>query len=475
MKLESNPIINQNFDAIFRKNGILSGIKIPELSYSLPKITIENLSEYETLYLYPIPTLPLVNISIVIEGGFLQEPNELRGLYPILLELWQNGGTNQKTGEKVSEELANYGAEVSFSVKSDHILISFSCLKKNFQPAFEIFKELLLYPNFSEDKLKTIQFKFIDSLQRRNDKPEKIASRKIMELLFYPNLPVESISKDHVEKISRELILTNYKEILKQRRMHIAVDGDIEGIPIFDLFKEISKNFGPIQNPFMVKKIKRNPKGYEKLKHQILIVEKNVPQSVIVLGTLLPPYNSEEFYSLMLGNYILGGGSFVSKMMREIRVNRGLAYYSYSSVKFYSDVGHFLAISGTTSSQTKETLKIMFQMINDFSSLLSDQELQIAKDSITNSFIFEYNNPSRVLYMEILNRINDLPENFMEVFSEKIGKTSKQKAISSFKKYIFQKNLWILIVGPKEIQESLKEFHLPIKMIDPETSFDSLQ
>lgn len=475
MKIESSPILNKDFDIIYRKNGILQNIEIPELKFQIPEIQTYDISPYETLYVFADSTLPIINISIVIEGGILQEPNEKRGLYSVLLELWQSGGANQKTGEKISEELANYGAEVSFNLKYDHILISFSCLKNNFKPSFEIFKEILLKPEFSEEKLQTIKSKFIDSIQRRNDKPEKIAGRKLLEILQYPDIPVESISKDNLEKINRDLILKTYREILSKRRMYIAIDGDIEEIAYIDLFKEISKGFGEIKEPFVVRNQKKQYKGLEKFKNQILIIEKKVPQSIISLLTHLPPYQSEEIYPLMVGNYILGGGSFVSKMMREIRVNRGLAYYSYSSTKFYPEIGHFIAISGTNSNQVKETLKIKLELIENFSKYLSEQEIQIAKDAIVNSFIFEYNNPSRILYMKILNKINNLPENFMENFPKEIQKINKEKIINVFYKYILQKNLWILIVGPKELQNSLKDFQLPIKILDPETKFDTIQ
>lgn len=465
----------EDLNVIFRKNGILEGIQIPELNYQIPKIKIHNLSKYETLYIYEDSTLPIVNIFFFIEGGTFQEPNELRGIYPIFLELWQTGGANQKSGEKISEELANYGAEVSFSVNSNHILISFTCLKKNFIPAFEILKEILLYPEFSEEKLNTIKLKFIDTIERRNDRPEKIASRKILELLMYPNLPVESVSKEQIQKINRDLILKTYRNVLSARRLHISIDGDIQDLPYVELLNEITKQLGEIKNPFIVKEQPNKEKGLVKLKNHILLVEKNIPQSVIVLGTLLPPYKSEDTYPLLLGNYILGGGSFVSKFMREVRVNRGLAYYSYSSARFYSHLGHFLAVSGTNTDQTSETLNIKLDIIKNFSNLLTAQEIQIAKDAIVNSFIFEYNNPSRVLYMEVLNRINDLPEHFMQIFPKKIKTVDKKTIVDVFNQYIKINDLWIVVVGPPEIQESLKGFGLPIKKVDSETELDSIQ
>ncbi len=470
MAMES--VIANNLDVIFRKNSILSGIKIPDLEYQTPKIKIHSLSKYETLYVYEDSSLPIVNLLIFIEGGALQEPNDLRGLYSIFLELWQTGGANLKSGEKISEELANYGAEVSFSLNPNHILISLLCLKQNFLPSFEVLKEILLYPEFSEEKLNTIKLKFIDSIERRNDRPEKIASRKILELLEYPDLPLESVSKEQIQKINRELILKTYREVLSSRRLHISIDGDIQNLPYFERLSELTKQLGEIKKPYIVKEQKLKQKGLSKLKNHIVLVEKKIPQSVIVLGTLLPPYKSNEIYPLMLGNYILGGGSFVSKFMREVRVNRGLAYYSYSSTRFYTHWGYFLGVSGTNSDQAKETLKIKLDIIRNFSKLLTEQEIQIAKDAIINSFIFEYNNPSRVLYMEILNRINDLPENFMEVFPKKIQNVDKTNLLDTFKKYINSNDLWIVVVGPKTMEETFRDFGLPIKVVDPEAKLD---
>jgi zinc protease len=474
MNIQSEPILKENqLNHIYRKNSILNNLELPKLNFYFPKIQTFSISEYETLYIYDDKTLPLIHLNIIIEGGILQEKNDERGLYSLLMDLWENGGAKGKTGEEISEQLSELGVELSFKLNKEFIAIDMFCLKHNFFQAFQLLEDILLYPEFSEEKLKTYKLRYIDSLQRRNDKPDQIAGRKIKELMEYPDKINESINKEDLEKITRNQIIEAYKKILTHRRMHIALDGDINDIDYYNLFINLSKKLGTIESPFIVREQNINKKGLKELKNKILLINKNVPQSVIVMGTYLPAYNSYETFPLRIANYILGGGSFVSKMMREIRVNRGLAYYAYSSTNFNAHDGKFISVSGTNSYQVQETLKIMLELIEKFPEILSDDDIKIAKESLINSYIFEFTNPSKILYLFIIEKIYNPEKSYLDIYTEILQKTSKQEIIETYKKYINDKDLWIVVVGPENLQNSLTKIK-PTILIEPESNIENI-
>ncbi|GIX41008.1 MAG: peptidase M16 [Leptospiraceae bacterium] len=475
MKLESTPVINENqLKIIYRNNGILNNLKIPPLKFEFPKIETISISPYETLYLYKDNTLPLIHLNLIIEGGILQENNEERGLYSLLLDLWENGGAKGKSGEEISEMLAELGVELHFNLQQEFISIEMYCLKHNFKQAFQLLEDILLYPEFSENKLKTLKLRYIDSIQRRNDKPDQIAGRKLKEIMEYPNKITESINKEDIEKITRDKILKAYKSILKHRRLHIALDGDISEIDYHTIFLNLSQKLGSIEKPFIIKDQNIQPSGIKEIKNKIILVKKDVPQAVIVMGKFLPSYKSYETFPLRIANYILGGGSFVSKMMREIRVKRGLAYYAYSSTRFGSHYGKFITASGTNSKQAQETTKIMLDLISNFENLLTDDDIIIAKDALINSHIFEFSNPSKILYLYIIEKIYNPPESYIIKYPQIIQQISKQEILNIYNKYFKQNDLWIIIVGPESLKKSLEKLQMKVIIIEPETNVESI-
>ncbi|MCS7205315.1 MAG: insulinase family protein [Leptospiraceae bacterium] len=470
MKIQSeNFLSNENpLSLLKRKNSILEGLTFKELNFTIPKIKEKRISEHEFLYVYHDPTLPIVNLNILFEGGIESQPHDEPALLPILVEVWENGGANGKGPEEISEALAELGVEFQISLHQEIILVEMYVLKDNFQKAFSILKEILLKPEFSEERLHTTKLKFKDNLKRRNDKPEQIASRKIKELFEHPRKVFESISPEEIDKVQKRDLIHAYQKILKTRRMHVTIDGDLEGIPYEEMISSLSEEMGEIQNPFVLHKENKPKLGRQDLKNTILLIEKNVPQAVIVLGTKVPSYNDPKNFSLRSSNYILGGGSFVSKMMREIRVKRGLAYYAYSHIRFFHEEGRFTSSTGTNVNQAPESLKIMLDLIENFHLYVSDEDVEITKEALINSHVFEFSNPTRILRSIVLERIYQTPENYLVLFPSKIRSITKKEIIQDFQSYITANQLWIVVVGPRSLEKELKKFNRKVLIFDPD-------
>lgn len=475
MKIESAPIMNENqLKIINRKNGILYDLNIKPIEFRLPQIETVRLSDYETLYAYNDNTLPLIHLNLIIEGGKLQEKDEERGLYSLLVDLWKNGGANGKSGEEINEQLAELGVELKFNLQQEFISIEMYCLTSNFREAINLLEEILIYPEFSENKLQTFKLKYLDAIKRRNDKPETIAARKLKEIMEYPYQIEESINEDDINKITREKIIQTYKNVLKTRRLHISIDGNIKEIDYINIFSNLTKKLGKIEKPFLVNEQTINSLGKKELINKIVLVKKDIPQAVIVMGKYLPSYKSKDIFPLSVANYILGGGSFVSKMMREIRVNRGLAYYAYSATRFSAHNGKFISSSGTNYEQAQETLNIMLYLIKNFKDTILDDDITIAKDALINSHIFEFSNPAKILYLYTIEQIYQPPISYIENYTKLIEQITKNDVINTYQKYIKGDDLWIVIVGPEQLLKSLNKTGLPTVVIEPETKIDSI-
>ncbi|MDH5656360.1 MAG: insulinase family protein, partial [Spirochaetia bacterium] len=188
---------------------------------------------------------------------------------------------------------------------------------------------------------------------------------------------------------------------------------------------------------------------------------------VIFTGTYVPPHNSPDFYALQAGNYILGGGSFNSRLMREIRTIRGLAYYAYSRNIFQKKTGYFASGAGTRIDKVSESLSLMLEIIGGMKAPVKEQELDLARESIINSLVFQFDNPEDILDNEIRFINHGMPENYLKMFPEKINALSREQISKAFQKHIKTDSMHIAVAGPASLKAELETIR-PVIVIKPE-------
>jgi predicted Zn-dependent peptidase len=305
------------------------------------------------------------------------------------------------------------------------------------------------------------------SIQRRNDRPEQIAQRKLREVFFLPDRRGHSLQLADIDALDVERVRKAHHRLFARRNLHIALNGAYSQNTVDDISRLV-RSMPAVIEPYSVYDRETSAKGIQKLRGKILLVKKDVSQAVVAIGTYLPAHNDRDFYSLQAGNYILGGGSFVSRLMQEVRAKRGLSYYSYSRNDFDARYGRFIAASGTRADRTAETLSVMLDVIGGMNRI-SEDELRLATDSIINSLVFEYDNPERLLAQQIRFRMHRLPEDYLSSFQDRMIRVTIDDVKRVFQKYVDPSQMWIVIVGPESLKNDLEKIR-PVITIDPEES-----
>jgi zinc protease len=159
-------------------------------------------------------------------------------------------------------------------------------------------------------------------------------------------------------------------------------------------------------------------------------------------------------------NTILGGGGFNSTLVREIRSNRGLAYGAGSFYTFGADRGIFAAYGQTgveTTAQVVGLVRDIFQKTT--SAPPSEKELNLAKESLLNQFVFKYDTPQGVVDQAALLDLRGFPPDFLGTYCDRIGKVTARDALEIAQKTIHPGKQTVLVVGPAHsLKEALKEF-----------------
>lgn len=455
----------QTLDLLRRNGNVLEGMKIKPLSYKSPVVKTVQIDAWARLYMLADDTLPLINLRLVFEGGTSSE--EKFGVTSALAPYMKLGGAGDRSGEEIADALAMLGASFEINASEDTFVVQLSALKDDFPAAMHILEDVLLRPRFDESILPVVKSSLRTAIQRRNDRPETIAQRKLREVFFLPDRRGHSLQFSDIDAIDVAAVREAHTTLFARRNLHIALNGHYPP-ELIDVITKFVQAMPAVTRPYVVYDREVATEGIKKLRGKILLVKKDVSQAVVTIGTFIPAHNDADFYSLQAGNYILGGGSFVSRLMQEVRARRGLAYYSYSRNDFDARFGRFVAASGTRSDRTAETLSVMLEVIGGMDSVSND-ELKIATESILNSLVFEYENPGRLLAQKIRFRMHRLPENYLDTFQDHMNRVTTADVKRVFAKYIDPSQMWIVVVGPESLKADLEKIR-PVVIVDPEES-----
>ncbi|MBX7058151.1 MAG: insulinase family protein [Leptospirales bacterium] len=459
--------------AAAERQGLLDGLQFPPMQFQAPQIERRNLAGGQVQWLAaPDSSLPFFTLSFNFSGGLDRERIGEAGLLQSTLQMLDQGGAGDLDGAARSALLGRLGGSIGFDAGYSSWSVSIRFLKKDYAEAMRLLREALLNPRFPEEELPVIQRGLLSAIERRNDRPESVAARRMNELL-YPGLRRGySLQAANVQSLSVAAMRAELRRRLSRQSMVIASAGDWSGLPLAaDLESLLQKlptanELPPPEAGGMSELLRRRPAA-DPYRNRILLVDTPAAQAVIALGAYLPQHASPQFYALQTGNYILGGGSFNSRLMREIRVQRGLAYYAYSYNDFGARDGEFNAGSATRNSQAADTLRLMLQMIPELSRGVSQSELKLAQDSILNGFAFQFSTPEETVSNELRFLRDGLPPNYLQQFPAQI-RAVRSEQIAESAQLLQAENLFVVVAGPAALKAELEKIR-PVVVVQPET------
>ena len=451
---------------------ILKGFRPLPLGLELPKLKKTPLSYGASLIQVKNDELPLIDLTMHFENGTAHEPISRAGILEASLALLKKGGSKSQKGEAFSKLLTNTGIILELSQNEDYWSLHLKVIRKNFKQAMNILSELLLEPALPPEVLKNIKNSMLIKIKRKNEKARWIAKRVLREILYPKIRSGYSLRETDIMHLNQESIAAELKIRCNPENMFITASGDIEGLELKKHFEKLIKQLAKSRADALSSKPKLNNPNYLKrelpisseLKKQnakyinkILLIEKDLSQAVIQIGGYLPAHRHPDFYALQVGNYILGGGSFTSRLVQKIRVEHGLAYYVYSHNSFGKKNGLFSASAGVQVPKLAQALSLVLKEISIIQKEnISQKELKLAKDSILNSMVFQFDSANKIVNQEVRFRIHQMPKNYLRKFITRIRST-KTSDIKKISKYWNVNNLYIVVVGPRKLKKNLEK------------------
>ena len=288
----------------------------------LPQYEEHRLSNGMIIILMRDSRLPIVNFRLLIKSGITSESSGREGLAGIVMKMLKKGAIKRKE-KNLIEEIDSIGGSIETRVSYDFSIITGEFLKKDLKKGFNLFTDIVLNPSFPDKELEKLKEKTIAEILTLRDNLSVLCDRNYRRFLF-KNHPYSRSSKgklEDVKNIMKEDVLNFYSNIFYPDNMILLIGGDFYPNR---MLKMVENLFGKLKKKEIRKMQIENP---EKVKgKEILIVNKtDLTQTQIRIGNIGMEKKSSDFFAGIVANNILGG-SFGSRLMSKIRVEKGLSY-----------------------------------------------------------------------------------------------------------------------------------------------------
>lgn len=434
---------------------------LPPFHAAEPKRIV--LSNGMVIFLQEDHELPLIDGVARIRGGSRDEPAAKTGLVDLYGEVWRTGGTQSQTGDQMDDFLEIRAAKVETSGGADSTTIGWSCLKPDFADVFKAFADLLRNPEFRPDKLEIAKEGAFDAISRRNDDISAIARREAAKLAYGPDNPYARVPEyTTVGAVTRQDLIDWHQKTVQPNNIILGVVGDFDSSAMESMLRQAFESWpkGPTFTQPKLEFHTAKPGYY-------LINKTDVNQSSIQMVGLGTDRHSPDYYAIEVFNEAFGGG-FSSRLFSDIRTRKGLAYAVGGGVGTAFDHPGVLRLAMSTKSQsTVESIQALDQEVADLKTRpISDVEITRAKDSILNSFIFNFDTPEKVLRERMAYEFYGYPLDFLERYRAGIEKVTAEQVNAVGAKYLHTDHMPVLVVG------NTTEFDKPLSNLGPVTPID---
>ncbi|MDF1611630.1 insulinase family protein [Stygiobacter electus] len=417
-----------NYESFTLKNGlkvfVVENKKVPRVSFNL-----------------------FFDIDPIVEGkhaGYVEATGELL-----------RTGTKTRSKDKLDEEIDFLGATLNTS--SNNIFAS--ALKKQAPKLLEIMSDIVLNSDFKQEELDKIIKKTLSNLAAQKDEPNAISQRVRDVLNYGKDHPYgEPTTEETVKSINLDLCNNYYKTYLKPNIAYLSIVGDINKK---EAQKLVEKYFGNWKAGDVPKTEFQNPKA--PLINKVALVDRaNAVQSVISVSYPIE-FNlaSEDYIKASVMNTILGG-SFTSRINKNLRETKGFTYGAGSNLRADKFIGVWMASAPVRNIVTDSALTEIFnEMKRIRNEKVSDEELQINKNYMIGNFVRSLENPQTIANFAINIERYKLPKDFYKNYLKNLNDVTADDVLSVAKKYIKPNNANVLIVGKaEEVAKNLTKFSM---------------
>jgi zinc protease len=356
------------------------------------------------------PSVPLIALDFAFKGGATQDPPEKAGVATMAVGLLDEGA-GEIDSKKFHERLEAKAIEFNVTATRDYVSGSLRTLTENQDEAFDLLKLALTAPRFDAEDVERIREQALSGLRRATTSPNEIASQRWWATAFagHPYARPPRGTLESVPAITVEDLRTFMRKVFARDNLKIGIVGNIDATAAGKL---IDRVFGSLPDKGELAAIANaSPQGLG----QKIAVDLDVPQSVLMIGGAGILRKDPDFMPAFVLNHILGGSAFSSRLYKEVREARGLAYSVYSAVMPLDYSALFVTGTATRADRTNQALEVMEAEISKLAGTgPTEEELAKAKSFLTGSYALRFDTSTKIAEQLVLIQLDDLGIDYID-------------------------------------------------------------
>jgi zinc protease len=404
------------------------------------------------LFYVEAKTIPMVNIGIDFPGGLAYDPINKVGVADLTAGLMNKGSRingKEKDEAFIADSISDLGSMISFNASIETSSVRIKTLSKPeiLNAVVAQASDMLAYPVMNSKILEREKSLEISGLLESMTKPEYIVGKQFKKMIYRENPLGNKETVESIKKIQIEDLKKFHQMYYRANFMNVLIVGDVSRDKAIEIATKLTQNLPTGQKvavdlpPLLASPLADSSQRESKINHPSA-------QAHIQMGMTSPPRKDPDYFPLMVGNYALGGGGFVSRLMQEIREKRGLAYSVSSYFYPAKNSGYFIASMQTRKDQSNESVKLLGDTIEKFiEEGPTEDEVIAAKNNLINGFPLRLDSNSKLL--ENLSAIAwlDLPLDTLDEWTNQVKKVTKADVQQAFKKHLDMKRMITVVVG----------------------------
>lgn len=400
----------------------------------------------DVLYVHA-PELPMVDLQVTFAAGSARD-GENPGLAALTSGLLE-AGAGDRGEEAIADDLAAAGAELSTSAGRDRASVHLRSLtdSERLEPALAILADVLARPTFPEEAFERERRRTLVGLRQAKQDPGQVADRAFYRALYgdHPYAHHTAGTEASVEGLARTDIATFHDRYYVAANADVAIVGDVDRERAAELAEAAVAGLPageaapPLPEVADLEEAQRVDETFPSAQTHLLIGQPGMRRG------------DPDYWPLLVGNHVLGGSGFGSRIMEAVREERGLAYSAYSHFRPLGRRGPFTIGLQTANANAGEAEELVRELLTRFvAEGPTEEELDAARANLVGGFPLRINTNSDLLGYLAMIGFYDRPTDYLDRFTDRVEAVTVEEIHDAFRRRVDPDRLVTVTVGGDE-------------------------
>ncbi|RZT38751.1 zinc protease [Cupriavidus agavae] len=414
-------------------------------------IPIENwtASTGAKVFFVPSPSIPMLDVNIDFDAGSRYDPPGKSGVATLAAALLDKGSNAQdgqpaRNEAQIADAFADTGADFGGAAGSDRGGIGLRTLTADpeREQSLRLAGQLIKAPTYPDAVVAREKQRLITAIREGDTRPGVIADKTLSKAI-YPSHPYGvSATVESVGSITREDLLKFWRDNYSAERAVVTLIGAIDRKQAEQIAEALTRGLPEGATPPKLPDVQMTiPSSEKRIPHP-------AQQASVVMGQPAIARGDSDYFALLVGNYVLGGGGFSSRLTDQVREKRGLTYGVDSYFAPSRQPGPFGISLQTKKENTDEALGLVRQILAQYVAQgPTDAELKAAKDNLVNGFPLRIDSNRKLLTNVANIGWYGLPLDYLDTWTAQINKVTRDQVRAAFQRHVHPDAMATVIVG----------------------------